>query len=378
MNKVYDLIIIGCGGIGSSTLYNATLSGLNTLCIEQYEKGHQKGGTHGETRAFRKAYYDNPSYIPLLEKAYLDWKNLDANTTMDLFIENGVLEVGSADSKMIAEALQFTEDYKIPIESLSNDQIMNRFPGFHVPENMVGIFQPQAGFLQLDNAMNYFINFSITHGADIAYNEKVLSWNVNENGCVQVRTDKATYQSNYLIIATGSWTPELLRTLNIPLKIIQKKLVWIPVPKNEYTIQNGSPCFAYHLNDELFYGFPNLNGFIKVARHNGGILLPHPNEDALEFDSKNEEAEAIKQFANDYLTKISLDSIKEADCLYDITPDGQFIIDNHPNYPQVAFAAGLSGHAYKMSNILGQILVKLVTKQPTEFDISFLSLNRFQ
>lgn len=377
MNKIYDLIIIGCGGIGSATLYKAACAGLTTLCIEQYEKGHQKGGTHGETRAFRKAYYDNPSYIPLLKKAYLDWKNLDANTPMDLFIESGVLEIGPANGKMIVDAMQCSNDYQIPIELLSKDQIIRRYPGFHIPENMVGIFQPQAGFLQIDNCMNYFVNSATANGASITYNEKVLSWNVNERNLVQVKTDKAIYHSKYLVITTGCWTPELLHTVNIPLKIIQKKLVWISAPKNEYTIHNSSPCFSYHLNDEVFYGFPNINGFVKVARHNGGELIRHPNE-SLELSNKNNEVEAIKQFAKHYLPKLTLnDSIKEASCLYDVTPDHQFVIDTHPDYPQIAFAAGLSGHAYKMSNILGQILVDLVTKQSTEFDISFLSLNRF-
>ncbi|MFJ1269349.1 N-methyl-L-tryptophan oxidase [Legionella lytica] len=374
MKKIYDLIIIGCGGIGSSTLYNATRAGLSTLCIEQYEQGHQKGGTLGETRAFRKAYYDNPAYIPILEKAYLDWKNLDANSEMDLFIECGVLEMGLANSKMSVDAIQCCNDYQIPIELLSKEQITTRFPGFQVPDEMVGIFQPEAGFLQIDNCMNYFVNSATANGASVAYNEKVVSWKVGENNLVQVTTNKATYYSKYLIITTGSWAPELLHALDIPLQIIQKKLVWISVQPNEYSIQNGSPCFSYHLNGEVFYGFPNISGLVKVARHNGGALMQHPH-DSPEF---NNEADAIKQFAKQYLPKLTFsDAIKEASCLYDVTPDHQFVIDNHPDYPQIAFAAGLSGHAYKMSNVLGKILVDLASKQSTEFDISFLSLTRF-
>lgn len=374
MKKIYDLIIIGCGGIGSATLYHATHAGLSTLCIEQYEQGHQKGGTLGETRAFRKAYYDNPTYIPILEKAYLDWKNLDANTAMDLFIESGVLEIGPANGKMIVDAIQCCNKYQIPIELLSKEQITTRFPGFQVPDEMVGIFQPQAGFLQIDNCMNYFVNSATANGASVAYNEQVLSWEVDENNLVQIKTDKATYHSKYLVITTGSWAPELLHALDIPLQILQKKLVWISAQTDEYSIQNGSPCFSYHLNGEVFYGFPNINGLVKVARHNGGALMHHPHDSP----AFNNEAEAIKQFAKQYLPQLTFNEIiKEACCLYDVTPDHQFVIDNHPDYPQVAFAAGLSGHAYKMSNILGQILVDLATKQATEFDISFLSLKRF-
>ncbi len=69
--KQFDLIIIGCGSIGSAAAYHASLQGLKVLCLEQYHIGHTLGGSHGETRAFRQAYYDNPQYLPLLKDAYI-------------------------------------------------------------------------------------------------------------------------------------------------------------------------------------------------------------------------------------------------------------------------------------------------------------------
>jgi sarcosine oxidase len=373
-NKMYDLIIIGCGGIGSATLYDATNRGLTTLCIEQHHKGHDKGGTHGESRAFRQAYYDDPQYIPLLKDAYQHWKNLGG----DLFVENGLLEIGFADSKMAEDAIQCAKDYQIPIEILSGDQICTRFPGFHVPKDMIGIFQPEAGFLRVDDCVRYFIDKADSQGATIAFNEKVISWQVDSDNLVQVKTNKGLYQSKYLIITTGSWTKELLGSLSIPLQILQKKLVWIPVTTGAYSIKEHSPCFAYHLNDGVFYGFPNIDGFIKVARHTGGAVLNHADDNITKPHKYNIESRAIEAFASDHLQKTTLTNVKEANCLYDLTPDGQFVIDNHPQYGQVAFAAGLSGHAYKMSNTLGKILIDLAVKQSTEYNISFLSLNRFK
>ena len=153
----YDLIVIGCGGIGSAALYSATHAGLKTLCIDQYNQGHDHGGTHGETRAFRMAYYDDPKYIPLLKQAYIDWKNIEKRANKKLFIENGILEIGSPTGTMVLGAIKSSEKYGIHIEILTAEQIISRFPEFHIPEGMVGIFQTQAGFLYVDECVKYFI-----------------------------------------------------------------------------------------------------------------------------------------------------------------------------------------------------------------------------
>ncbi|MDR3443552.1 MAG: FAD-dependent oxidoreductase [Legionella sp.] len=115
---------------------------------------------------------------------------------------------------------------------------------------------------------------------------------------------------------------------------------------------------------------------IKIARHTGGTFLPDPYLNSKRMD--DEEFLSIKHFISEHLTKVSSEVVKQENCLYDLTPDKQFIIDLHPEYSQIAFATGLSGHGYKMSNVIGDILVDLVTQKTLEFDISFLSLKRFQ
>lgn len=370
--KNYDLIIIGCGGIGSAALYSAVRAGLKTLCIEQYEQNHNRGGTHGETRAFRKVYYENPLYTPLLHQAYLDWKKLNQQANKILFVENGVLEMCFPNSSVALAAIDSAKKYRIPLEVLSSQEIEQRFPGFRVPEGMIGIFQPEAGFLYVDDCLNYFIDHSRSAGANILFNEKVLAWQVTNDHLIQIKTNKNTYQSKFLIVTAGSWASEIFPELNLPLNIVQKKLFWASTVDDTYSL-NHSPCFAYHLLQGKFYGFPSISGYVKIARHDGGLSLANPEENAIAVNKV--EIDSIKKFASEYLTKISLENTKEKNCLYDNTPDMNFIIDVHPKHSQIAFATGLSGHGYKMSNVLGDILVNLIIKRENPFDLSFLSLN---
>ncbi len=372
----YDLIVIGCGGIGSATLFSAATAGLKTLCLEQYVPGHIHGGTHGETRAFRKAYYEHPSYIPLLQSAYSSWKKLSANAEQPLFVENGIVEIADSHHKVLSSATTSAQQYQLPCERLTAGQISQRFPGFRVTESMAGVFQPEAGFLYVDKSMRFFVKEALRHGATINSQEKVMDIVVEPDKSVKVITQKSTYYTESLIITVGAWTTELLSSLSLPIQVVQKKLVWFPVEKSTYEFERASPCFAYHLNEGLFYGFPSIDGQIKVARHSGGLLLSHPS--ASTDDASNEEAVAIEQFAQSYLLNVNGSQVLQKSCLYDSTSDNQFIIDLHPQHSQIAFAAGLSGHAYKMSNVLGDVLVDLVTKGSTQFDISFLSLDRFR
>lgn len=85
---------------------------------------------------------------------------------------------------------------------------------------------------------------------------------------------------------------------------------------------------------------------------------------------ESNEAEAIKQFAKQYLSKLTLnDFIKDASCLYDVTPDHQFVIDNHPDYPQIVFAAAAkklfissSVISKRISRLENQLRVQLIQR----------------
>jgi monomeric sarcosine oxidase len=374
--KTFELIIIGCGGIGSAALYYAAQMGLTTLCIEQYEQGHNRGATHGETRAFRKAYYDDMRYTPILKKAYTDWKTIEKRASQTLFVENGVLEIAEPNHQMITNSIACAKQYHIPIEILSNEALTTRFSDFYIPPNNIGILQAEAGFIYVDKCLKIFIESAKSHGATILFNEPVIGWKIDSQDIIHVKTRQGTFQGKHLIIAAGAWTPRLLPNLSIPVTFLQKKLVWTSIQNNSYSLNNEYPCFAYHLKEGVFYGFPQISSLMKIARHSGGKQLISPEQNIEINDT--EELNAIQQFISTYLPFASPIISKEASCIYDVTPDKQFIIDTHPTFKNVTYAVGLSGHAYKMANVMGEIVVDLAVKGTTEFDISFLSLKRFK
>lgn len=308
---IYDVIIVGCGGIGSTTFYEATQRGMHVLCLEQFSPGHPYGSTHGETRAFRVGYYDSPQFLPLLRDAHAQWKQLNCTARKTLFCENGILEIAEPSSHFMQTAVENSKRYNINVHILTPTDIHSRCPNLIVPNHMMGILQPEGGFLYIKECIRYFTQKALEQRGVLLSQETVLSWEMNPNKIIRVITSKNSYQARHLIITAGAWTPFILPTLNLPVVTLQKTSLWFLNKSKSHNL-NISPCFSYHLNEGLFYGFPSINDYIKIGRHTGGFPLPSPSY--RNTREANEEIEAIHHFAKHFLVDVSLSQTKQAYC----------------------------------------------------------------
>ena len=94
MNYQFDYIVIGVGSMGSSTCYHLAKSGASVLGIEQFELAHEKGAHSGQSRIVRKAYFEHPDYIPLLERAYQNWAEIEQTSGSKLYHQTGLFYTG--------------------------------------------------------------------------------------------------------------------------------------------------------------------------------------------------------------------------------------------------------------------------------------------
>src|SRR5437868_3786234 len=101
-NCTYDVIVVGVGGMGSATAFELARRGRRVLALEQFALGHDQGSSHGHTRIIRKAYYEDPAYVPLVQRAYQRWYDLEQRVGRHLLTECGCLSIGRADSKLLA------------------------------------------------------------------------------------------------------------------------------------------------------------------------------------------------------------------------------------------------------------------------------------
>lgn len=370
----FDAIVIGVGGVGSAALDHFTQRGLRVVGLDRFPTAHSFGSSHGQTRLIRQAYFEHPDYVPLLKRAYTLWEDLEARSGQSLYRESGVLQVGPASGSIVPGVLASAQQHQLAIDELTPHEVTQRFPGFVCPENMAAVFERRAGFLFVEECIRAATAQALNAGAVLRTGETVKGWSANQ-GRVEVETDRETYTASHLVITAGSWAAEFLGDLGIPFEVVRKSLYWFETNSTAYQIEQGSPGFIYETPGGNFYGFPQIDASgIKVAEHSGGYPVPDPL--SVDRSEHAEETQRVTEFLTGYLPQVGTRQTRFDVCLYTLSPDRNFVVDRHPEYPQVAFAAGLSGHGFKFASVLGEVLADLSMGLPTSAPVEFLSSRR--
>lgn len=371
----YDCIVIGVGGIGSAALYHIARRGGRVLGIDQFGIAHDKGSSHGDSRAIRLAYFEHPDYVPLLRRAYELWDELNNRNKNTLFYRSGILQAGPPGGEVMSGLLKAAEAHQLPIERLSCQAVRRRFPGFNLPESNEAIFDPDGGILRVEDCVRAHIHQALDHDASLKSNETVRHW-YKAGKRVTVDTDHATYTCNHLIITPGPWAPRLLPAFAPNLRLVRKSLFWFDNEDDCYALENGCPVFLFEQGKHTFYGFPALDEKgIKVADHSGGRPLDSPA--ALDRHVDTTELESLSLMLRQYLPRAGHQLNDHTTCMYTMTPDSHFMVGPYPGIERVSVVAGLSGHGFKFATVLGEIMADLGLEGKTAHPIDFLSPRRF-
>lgn len=372
----YDAIVLGLGGVGSATLYQLARRGVRTLGLDRFPAGHARGSSHGETRIIRQAYFEHSDYVPLLLRAYELWSELEQQSQRQLFYRVGLLQAGPQDGVVIPGVLRSAKEHGLAVETLSAAAVARRFPALYLPPENVGVFERSAGYLRVEECVKTHLDLALQSGAEARFDLQISSWEAVEGGYA-VHTSAGTFHARRLAIAAGAWSDSLVADIGVPLQVLRKHLHWFRTRDRHCHRDSGCPTFFYELPRGMFYGFPQIDDLgIKVAEHSGGEPQPDPLQDPRTVDPVD--LQRVTEFCQEFLRGVTTTSTQHAVCFYTMSPDSHFIVDRHPQFPDVAFAAGLSGHGFKFTSVIGQILTDLLCDGGTLLPAEFLGLARFR
>ena len=370
----YDAIVIGLGGMGSAAAYHLAKRGQKVLGLEAFEQNHANGSSHGEHRIIREAYFEAPEYVPLIQRAYTLWRELEDESGQDLLQITGGLLLGDPDSEVVTGSVESARQHGLAYELLQPDDVRQRFPGFHLPEGLVAVFEPNAGYLRPEACVSAYLELARTHGADLRFNEPVTGWEADDDG-VTVTTASASYRAASLAIAAGPWTGELLAELDLPLTVVRIVNAHFGSTDPETFDQRQCPIYIWEVPEGTYYGFPHIPGSgLKLGRHDR-----HDPTTARTIDRgvRDAEVDDLRNMLDLYMPGASGEVLKTLTCMYTVTPDLHFILDRHLRYPNVAYGCGFSGHGFKFASVIGEILADLAADGETSHPIGFLSAGRF-
>jgi sarcosine oxidase len=367
-----DVIVAGLGAHGSSAAYHLASRGASVLGFDRFARGHTLGSSGGLSRIIRLSYYEHPDYVPLLGRAWTLWRELERASGETLLTATGGLYAGDPHGELVAGALESARRHHLEHELLGAALLRERFPLFEWPDDWQGVFERQAGWLAPERSIETHLRLAERHGAALRFEEPIERWTSTPDG-VRVTTAVGTYEAQHLVIAAGAWMAQLAPALAPDLSVERSVLFWFE-PTAERHAFAELPVYIVQDTDRIFYGFPYIEGQgVKVAGlHFGDRADP----DTVDRTASASDEERVRAWLR---RRMPLANGKRRDakvCMYTNTPDAHFIVDRLAEDPNVVVASACSGHGFKFSSVIGEILADLVLKGETRHPIGFLSARR--
>lgn len=378
MSTHFDVIVVGAGSMGMAAGYQLAKQGVKTLLVDAYDPPHTEGSHHGDTRIIRHAYGEGREYVPFALRAQELWYELEKETHHKIFTKTGVLVFGpKGESDFVAETMEAAAEHSLSVDLLEGDEINKRWPGITVPENYNAIFEPNSGVLFSENCIRAYRELAEARGAKVLTYTRVEDFEVSQD-LVKIQTANGSYTADKLIVSMGAWNSKLLSKLNldIPLQPYRQVVGFFESDESKYNNAVDFPGFMVEVPNGIYYGFPSFGGCgLKIGYHTYGQQID-PDTINREFGAYPEDESNLRDFLGKYMPEANGELKRGAVCMYTKTPDEHFVIDTHPEHSNVFIAAGFSGHGFKFSSVVGEVLSQLATTGETEHDISLFSINR--
>jgi sarcosine oxidase len=371
----YDAIVVGLGAMGSATLYQLAKRGAHVLGIERFQPGHDQGSSHGFHRMIRKSSFQDDGYVPLADRAFALWHEAEEASEQQLLHITGEVwllqEGGSADNRAGVER-SIERGFRVV---LSQSELADRFPGFHLHDGMTALYEADAGYIRCEAGIIAHVALAERLGATTRLGEEVLGW-APDGDRVWVETNRGAYQAARLVITAGPWAEELLGDLGLPMQVERRvNAFFLPTRPERWSVERGAPDFLLDVPEGSFYGMPSVGDIgVKIGVSAGETTTARTIRRTID----DAEIDFLRATLDRYLPGASGPERRRITCMCTYTVDRDFVIDRHPGHDQVVFGCGFSGRGYKFAPVVGEILADLATDGQTRHDIAFLRVDRFE
>lgn len=372
MSLSSDVAVVGLGGMGSAAAAHLAQRGLSVVGLERFSPVHAMGSSHGRSRVIRQAYFEGADYVPLLRRAYELTERLGADVGRELLHLVGGLFVGAESSRTVAGSRASAVEHDIAHELLDAAELRRRFPVLRPAPDDVALLEPGAGYVVPEDVVAAHHEVAERAGADLRFSTAVTSWRADPSGeGVELRTSGGTVRAGRLVLAPGAWAPRLLAGLGLPLVVERQVLGWFgPTGGVEPFLPGRLPIWIWEVPDgRQPYGFPALEAperGVKVALFRGG---PPCDPETVARDAGAADVAPILDALGERVAGLPGELLGATACLYTTTPDEHFVIGAHPEHPQVTVACGFSGHGFKFTPVIGELVTDLVADGATAHPI---------
>jgi sarcosine oxidase len=381
-----DVAVIGLGIMGASVVMQLARAGIPAIGIDRFTPPHSLGSSHGETRITRMSVGEGESYAPLVRRSHEIWQELEATAGRTLLIQTGGLVMAPRDGaanhhgigNFVLRSAEVAQRFGIRHEMLDAAEVMRRFPQFCLTGSEIAFFEPGAGMLLPESCVATQLQQAGALGATLAFGETVLDLRETAAG-VMIRTDRRSLEVGRAVVAAGPWVGRLLGGMFAKMAVPYRQVLHWFSPEEPAAYAAGRfPVFIWMHGDtqeDYFYGFPSAGtAEIKVATEQ--YEQPVDPDEVTRLVIAEESREMFQRHVRGRLQGISPVASRAAACLYTVTPDAGFIVDDVPGFPRALAVSACSGHGFKHAAALGEAIAQKVATGRSSIPLEAFALTR--
>lgn len=375
-----DIVVAGLGAHGAALVHELARRGVSVLGLDMHTPPHEHGSTTGRTRITREAYYEAPLYVPLVQRAQELWSELQELTGTVLYRPTGGLMTGPPDGELVQGALASAQLHGLRHEVLDADGIRRRFPVMQPDDQMVGVYETDAGVLLLDACMRTLLTQAQAYGAELRTGTRVTGWRADRDG-VTLATSSGDVRARQAVFAAGPWLNALLaneqdaRPVQLKLTVERQTTHWFAAAPGVTGLRaEECPITLLELADgRLYYTLPDVGHGVKIGQHHRGATM---DPDTVDRTVSTAEEHAARMALDSWMPGAAHRVLDSTVCLYTNTPDNHFVIDRHPSHENVLLVSACSGHGFKFATALAEVTADLAMEGVAAFDVSAFTVDR--
>ena len=358
--KKGHIAVIGAGAFGGWTAHHLLKKGYDVTLLDVFGPGNSRASSGGDSRVIRGIYGEDKIYVDLVARSFKLWKRYQKQWQQSLYFPTGALWFFQVDDTYAQKSLPIVNQAGLKSEQLSKKEVEKKFPQIDLNGLKSFYFEHEAGYLPARHCCQVVLENFVKRGGEYKQLAVEPGKILNNKLTELILSDGSKLNADSYVFACGPW---LSKIFPIALKDIitptRQEVFFFGTPYGDSSLFESNMPVWVDFGKKIWYGIPGADwrGF-KVADDTRGA----------EFDPTSGDRTASEtglESARNYLAK-RFPSMKDAPllesrvCQYENSPDGNYIIDKHPEAENTWVIGGGSGHGFKLGPALGEFVADRV------------------
>ena len=358
--KKGHIAVIGAGAFGGWTAHHLLKKGYDVTLLDVFGPGNSRASSGGDSRVIRGIYGEDKIYVDLVARSFKLWKRYQKQWQQSLYFPTGALWFFQVDDTYAQKSLPIVNQAGLKSEQLSKKEVEKKFPQIDLNGLKSFYFEHEAGYLPARHCCQVVLENFVKRGGEYKQLAVEPGKILNNKLTELILSDGSKLNADSYVFACGPWLskifPNALKDIITPTR---QEVFFFGTPYGDSSLFESNMPVWVDFGKKIWYGIPGADwrGF-KVADDTRGA----------EFDPTSGDRTASEtglESARNYLAK-RFPSMKDAPllesrvCQYENSPDGNYIIDRHPEAENTWVIGGGSGHGFKLGPALGEFVADRV------------------